>query len=225
MTRRYKLLGPLEIKAGGRLSPVLKRPKASALIAYLIVTGQLRPREALADLLWESTSTAEALRNLRTTLARIRGDVPELHISRTALAFQPGPETFVDYSTLEAVLEHTAAIDAADAAATRLDHALALYRGELLADFSLSDAPRFEAWLVAERERLRQAVVSAYARLSQIYLDAERWAVTAAIGTAAAASKVRLAGFATSSLSGTATYSAKPPPRISNRSPNTASPG
>ena len=51
MARIFNLLGPLEIQIEGQTSELAKRPKACALVAYLIVSGQTHTREALADLL------------------------------------------------------------------------------------------------------------------------------------------------------------------------------
>src|SRR5262249_11202935 len=45
-----------------------------------------------------------------------------------------------------------------------LEEAAALYTGDLLSGFSVSE-PMFEEWLVAERERLRESALEALARL------------------------------------------------------------
>jgi DNA-binding SARP family transcriptional activator len=160
MSLQFNLLGPLEIANDGQPSPLLESPKGCALLAYLLVTRQTQTREALADLLWDAASTGQALRNLRALLARIRAWVPELQVTRKALAFKPGPDTIVDLATLQVVLEDQPRADLSPDAAAKLDAALQLYRGDLLAGFSLPDAPRFEEWLVVERERLRQAVLA-----------------------------------------------------------------
>ena len=150
MPLQFNLLGSLSIETDGVPSELLKSPKGCALVAYLIVTQQTHTREFLADLLWEASSTAQALHNLRTLLNRIRSLVPELHVTRTSLAFLPGPETRVDlYRLREALTNH-------DDELSRLDEALRLYRGDLLTNFYLEGAPRFEEWLALEREHLRQ---------------------------------------------------------------------
>ena len=58
---------------------------------------------------------------------------------------------------------------------TQLDEALRLYRGDLLEDFYLEGAPRFEEWLVFEGERLRLKVKGAYQQLCKTYLETEQW--------------------------------------------------
>ncbi len=171
MSLQFNLLGSLRIESDGVPSELLKSPKACALVAYLIITGQDQTREFLADLLWESTSTARALHNLRALLNRIRDLVPELQITRTSLAFQSLPETSVDFLSLQAVLEQ----DLSRIDEVQLDAALQLYRGDLLVNFYLEGAPRFEEWLALERERLRQRVQGAYQRLCKSHLKAEQW--------------------------------------------------
>jgi len=171
MPLQFKLLGSLIIESDGAPSELLKSPKGCALITYLTITGQSHTREFLADLFWEATSTAQALRNLRALLSRIHELVPELQVTRTTLAFQPLPDTAVDFLTLQAVLEE----DPAQINDSQLDTTLQLYRGDLLANFYLGGAPRFEEWLAMERERLRQKVQGAYQRLCKSYLEAEQW--------------------------------------------------
>ena len=105
MSLQFNLLGSLSIETDGGPSDLLKGPKGCALVAYLIVTRQTHTREFLADLLWEATTTAQALHNLRALLNRIRDLVPELQITRTILVFQPLAETTVDFLSLQAVLD------------------------------------------------------------------------------------------------------------------------
>ena len=169
MSLQFNLLGSLSIETDGVPSELLKSSKGCALFAYLIVTGQSHTREFLADLFWEATSTPQALRNLRALLIRIRDLAPDLQVTRTSLAFRPGPETWTDITVLLESLKNDAENQ------TQLDEALRLYRGDLLEDFYLEGAPRFEEWLVLEREQLRIKVLTAYARLSQVYEKTGQW--------------------------------------------------
>ena len=74
-----KLLGVLQIEnEAGEISEVMKSNKGCALLAYLLVTNTSQPREVLADLLWDATSTVQPLQNLRALLTRLRKWVPEL---------------------------------------------------------------------------------------------------------------------------------------------------
>ena len=104
MARQYRLLGRLEIDDNGRPAVVMKYSKGCALLAYLIVSRQSCRREFLADLLWESSSTAQSLRNLRKLLHQIRPLAPELHATREQLSLPAHSEIDVDFFTLEQVL-------------------------------------------------------------------------------------------------------------------------
>src|SRR5207344_1444686 len=50
---------------------------------------------------------------------------------------------------------------------SRLEEALALYQGDVLPGFFLSDAPEFERWLEGERSRLREQAVDAARQLAE----------------------------------------------------------
>jgi len=169
MSREFFLFGHLEIKIDGERSELINSPKGCALVAYLMLTRKPHTREAIADLLWDVDSTAQGLRNLRALLVRLRPWLPELQVTRSALAFQPVPETWVDLSILlETLKSHGDDLN-------QLDEALRLYRGNLLEGFFLDSTARFEEWLVLEREQIRVQVLTAYARLCQAYEEAEQW--------------------------------------------------
>ena len=169
MSSRINLLGVLEIEdESGTLSPLLKWNKGVALLSYLVVTGQPQRREQLADLLWDASSTSQSLRNLRTLLSRIRKWLPSLMVTRQQVAYEAESAVAIDYLTLTATL--------ADGSITEINAALPLYRGDLLAGFFLDDAPRFNEWLLLEREQLRQQVVAAYRQICFAYSEQEAWA-------------------------------------------------
>lgn len=165
---RFTLLGMLNIQEAGQPAPLLRSRRGCALLAYLIVTRKAQSREVVADLLWESSSTSLSLTRLRVLLSRLRDWLPaDVTISRQSLAFQPAETTQVDlYAFLDGL--NSPGRD-------ELDQALQFYGGELMADFYLEDAPRFNEWLLVERERLRQQVRIAYERLCVAYAAAEEW--------------------------------------------------
>jgi hypothetical protein len=68
------------------------------------------------------------------------------------------------------------------AAGRRLAEALALYEGDFLAGFFLSEAAGFETWASAERERLHRLAVDALGRLGCWQL--ERGDYSSAVATA-----------------------------------------
>lgn len=167
MTQHFKLLGTLDIKTDTKPSAIMQSPMGLAVLSYLIVTDQVQSREGVADLLWDASTTSQALKNLRSLLSRIRKWVPELQITRQTIAFQAEANSFVDLLTLRNGL-------AADDPAT-IDAALRLYKGELLGNFYLPDAPRFNEWLWIEQEHLRRQVLDALRQLAAHYEAAAQW--------------------------------------------------
>lgn len=167
MTKQFKLLGTLSIIEAGRTSALTKNTKGCALLTYLIVTGEPQSREAVADLLWESVSTAQSLRNLRVLLTRIRPYIPELQTTRKTLTFQPNQTLSIDLITL---LEALKSEDS-----NTLEAGLRLYTGDLLAGFHLEDAPRFNEWLLLTRERLRVQVLAAFDHICDEFAEQKQW--------------------------------------------------
>jgi DNA-binding SARP family transcriptional activator/tetratricopeptide (TPR) repeat protein len=167
MRRRYKLLGALTIEEDGQTVAVVRSKKGCALLATLIVRGQPQDREALADLLWESETTAQSLTRLRILVSRVHKWVPELQVGRKQLSFQATPETSIDLTALNR------ALNSEDV--NQLNEGLRLYKGDLLDGFYLGDAPRFDEWLLLERENLRRRVMDAYRRLCTSYAEEQAW--------------------------------------------------
>ncbi len=155
------LFGGFRARLGSGEAASLPSRKAQALVAYLAVTpGQFHPRDKLAALLWGESSDARARDGLRHALAALRGALPDtkppiLLVEGPTLALNPAAVD-VDVATFERRL--------ADGTPKALDEATALYEGDLLSGFSVSE-PLFEEWLVAERERLRELALEALARL------------------------------------------------------------
>ncbi len=150
------LLGPPVVRRDG--APVtFDTRKATALLALLAVTGREHTREQLADLLWPEADSAKGRASLRRTLsvtAAVMGD--GLVISRAAVALDPAAVQ-VDVS------EFGTLIGQPDAAS--LERAVALYRSDFLAGFTLRDCPDFEEWQASVSEELRQALARGLQRL------------------------------------------------------------
>jgi DNA-binding SARP family transcriptional activator len=73
---RLRLLGGFQAGVDGGAALVLPTRKTQALLAYLAPLGQSHPREKLAGLLWGDMADAQARRNLRHALSRIRKALP-----------------------------------------------------------------------------------------------------------------------------------------------------
>ncbi|MEM7115439.1 MAG: tetratricopeptide repeat protein [Chloroflexota bacterium] len=175
MARSYKLLGSLEIAENGRLSPLMKSNKLCAILCYLIVTNKPQARTHIANLFWEGRPPREALRNLRQLLFTTGKQVPELLVTASTLTFQPTSDTHVDFHLLQAALSQRDPDQLTWTNHKQLEHALPLYRGALLNTFYLEEAPRFDEWLAATRERLRSDVFVAYHHLCSVYQEKQAW--------------------------------------------------
>jgi DNA-binding SARP family transcriptional activator/tetratricopeptide (TPR) repeat protein/TolB-like protein len=148
---RLYLLGGLRLEgetAAGRRS-VLSQPRRLALLAFLVLRaprGALR-RDELLGIFWPESDTAHARGALRNALHFLRLALgPGVIHSRGSeeIELQPGA-IWCD------AVEFDRLLDAGD-----IEGAVALYAGDLLVGLFISDAPDFEHWLDAERDRLRR---------------------------------------------------------------------
>ena len=153
--------------------------KATALLGYLAVTGRPQRRETLAALLWPDADETRARSALRRTLSVIRKELGDLGptITRDEVELVDGDDVAID---VRAFLAGAGSDDVEEVA-----RAAALWRGDLLAGFSLRDSPDFDDWQAREAERLRRVMSSACARLvdaraaagelDEAIAHAERW--------------------------------------------------
>jgi DNA-binding SARP family transcriptional activator len=140
------LLGAPALRLDGDLLRFDTR-KAVALVAVLAVSGRRHSREELAGLLWPESDNARARAALRRTLFTAAGVGPALLADRSGVALDPAA---VDCD----VVTFLACAERGGAAAAR--EAIALYRGDFLAGFSLRDSPEWEDWRSATNDRLRR---------------------------------------------------------------------
>ena len=147
----FRVLGPLEVDAGGGLIP-LGGPKQRAVLAHLLLrANQLVPADTLVDGIWGDDPPEKARNVIQTYVSHLRKAVGRDRIESLA----PGYRLRLDHSELDATrfdalmrdAKKTLSADANIAVGT-LDDALALWRGPALAD--LADQPS----LLAEAARL-----------------------------------------------------------------------
>lgn len=186
------LLGTPDIRLDGRPIVVDTR-KATALLAYLAVTGRPQSRDTLAALLWEEYDQASARGALRRTLSALKaalgGDF--LDIGRDAVALPARPDLDVDVLRFQQMLAEVRGHDhSADppcaACLSLLDEAITLYRGDFMDGFALRDGALFEDWQMAQSEDLRQVLAGALEAAGRGYL------ATGQADTAIAAARRRL---------------------------------
>ena len=145
-----RTLGTLSVRGpdGAELHGLIVQPKRLALLTYLCVATPrgFHRRDALLGLFWPESDEDHARTALRKALHVLRRALGETAIiSRGESDVCADPNAI--WSDAAAFQEH--------ADAGRLDEAMALYRGDLLPGFFLSDVPAFEHWLERERSRLR----------------------------------------------------------------------
>lgn len=179
-----QLLGTMAVQAGHGQAIRFRTDKIRALLVYLLLEGE-RPhqRQLLAALLWPEMSDALALKNLRQSLHRLQQPLAAhaphmstslLTVTRQTVQCQRPPGLDVDVHTFEALLSASEAhqhrlLHLCHDCMERLAQAVALYQGELLAGFGLSDGAAFDEWLLFWRERLHHRVIGALSNLTEAH--------------------------------------------------------
>jgi DNA-binding SARP family transcriptional activator/TolB-like protein len=159
---RLRAFGALDLRTsdGEELRAILAQPKRAALLAYLALALPRGPhrRDALLVLFWPEHDTEHA----RNALSQA------VHFLRRAL----GRDALVNATDEELRLEWgdfwcdaVAFEDALDAG--RPGEAVDLYRGDLLENFHVANAPEFDRWLDAERARLAARYAKAVINLAE----------------------------------------------------------
>jgi predicted ATPase/DNA-binding SARP family transcriptional activator len=173
------LFGALKVVLGETSITSFESDKVRALLVYLVVEAD-RPhrREALAGLLWPDQSERAARHNLSQALFNLRqaiGDATAtpafLLITRTTVQFNLTSDYWSDtavFSALLASCDHHRhrELHTCTACTHRLAEAVDVYRGDFLAQFSLSDSNGFEEWALLKRERLQHLALQAFTNLA-----------------------------------------------------------
>ncbi|MFN8467547.1 MAG: AAA family ATPase [Caldilineaceae bacterium] len=157
------LFGPPTLTIDGR-QVLLDRWKAVALLAYLAVEERPHRRDGLATLFWPELSQAKARNGLRRSLHALKQALGDdwLDAGREIVELRRTPNLTIDVWRFSALLKpqaRTAGPVAIPMAALR--EAVALYRDDFLAEFSLRDAPAFEDWRYFTAEELRREMTRA----------------------------------------------------------------
>lgn len=148
---RLTTLGSLDLRHEklGSVSTLVAQPKRFALLAYLAVEhhGDFCSRDALLALFWPESDEQRARASLRQALQFLRRALGEAGVrTRGDDAVGIDPDT---------VHTDVAAFRAAAAAGAHAD-AIGLYRGAFLPGLAVDDAPAFDLWQSAQREKLRR---------------------------------------------------------------------
>jgi DNA-binding SARP family transcriptional activator/Tfp pilus assembly protein PilF len=155
---RFRLLGPLEVRAGEDWQEI-RAPKWRSLLAVLLIkAGQIVPVDVLISEVWQDTppDTAANLVSIYVLrLRRLMGDTDGSLLRTRAPGYQLrlGPEDS-DLQVFEALFHdgrRALAAGDADGAAGLLAEALALWRGSPLADVPATPLVEAEAERLAEQ--------------------------------------------------------------------------
>lgn len=164
---RLFLLGAPRIERDGAPVEVDTR-KAIALVTYLAVEGQAFRRDSLAGLLWPEHDTNQARGALRRTLSTLKKAMggEGLVADRATVALAPDAAS-IDALEFRSLVDQSAIPFAAGDFARSLpllEKAVALYRGDFLAGFSLRDSVDFEDWQFFQAEAHRRLMATALER-------------------------------------------------------------
>ncbi len=157
---KLHFLGPPRIERGNQILAVDTR-KATALLAYLALTGERPSRDWRAAFLWPEFDDARAKAALRRTLSALKAAVggEALHATREIIGLE-GEAVWCDAVAFQQ------SVGAGD-----LETAVSLYRDDFMSGFSLRDAMPFDDWQLQQAEHLRRELDGVLARLVQKAAD------------------------------------------------------
>lgn len=160
---KMSLLGQAYLAYGDDPLANLVSAKARALLFFLAVDGRFHARHSLANLFWGDLPEADARRNLRGVLMKLRQTLaPYLHVTAQEVGFNFNSPHELDVATFCHFLSGTATF-------SQLQQAVSLYQGEFLAEFYIRQAPEFEAWVMQQRSQMQEMAVRALLLLAQQY--------------------------------------------------------
>ncbi|MEO0974653.1 MAG: alpha/beta fold hydrolase, partial [Pseudomonadota bacterium] len=193
---RINVIGELTLHQGSSALTLPASRKTRALLAYLVVTARPHRRERLCELFWEVPDDPRA--SLRWSLSKLRAivndeDAERIAADRERVAF--------DMSRADVDVHHTRSLLNEPHATLSWEQlsALAQQLAEPLLDgIDLLDHTEFQAWLEAERERLRKLRAEVLSQLvahqdtpaDQAAEHAQTWLALAPFSTDAATAAV-----------------------------------
>jgi len=163
-TLHISLLGDFAVHYGDTPVSAINTPRLQSLLAYLVLHRNApQPRNHVAYTFWPDSTDAQARSNLRTLLHRLRDALPQadrfLYADAHTLQWMADAPFTLDVSDFEA---HANPVGDPAAAREVLEHAAAVYRGDLLPGC-------YDDWIIPERERLRQTFEEVLEWLVQSY--------------------------------------------------------
>lgn len=171
-------LGRVQIFIDDKPVTGLASNKVIALLIYLAQTGQIHPREALAELFWAFRTQEQSLSNLRVVVSSIRKSLnPYVTITRSNLGMNHSSSYTFDgaiitraYALLQEVGEITS-----PQLEQRVASAIEQYQGPFLHGFTVDASPEYEDWVQRERERYEDMTIAMYDALVTYHLGTESY--------------------------------------------------
>ena len=196
LTFSLSLLGSFSASFAEMPLTKFRTNKAQALLTYLVVENKtFHQRDTLMTLLWPGLPQKSAQINLRQVLYQVNKLVPQkagvtvededtavslLISDRKRVELNPEYPIECDVTQFSTLLQrswqhnHENVLSCPHCLAW-LEEAIALYRGDFLADFSLYDSSNYEAWAQVKRETLRRQMLDTLDTLTQIYMAAQNY--------------------------------------------------
>ncbi len=172
MTLQLHLLGRPQISSDGRDLASKVGAKSLALMAYLAaVSPQHVSRATLANLLWTDRSEEASRYRLRHTLWEVRRSLGRDFLLSDDDACWIGPceDAHIDVCDFKTGCQSLGLgqRESKPADPQQLSKLVCLYLGDLLEGLAVREAPLFEEWLLAEREKLQLLYLEALWRLAR----------------------------------------------------------
>ncbi|HWH01393.1 MAG TPA: BTAD domain-containing putative transcriptional regulator [Pilimelia sp.] len=185
-TVEFRILGPIQVWAGGRARPAGEPRQRAVLAALLINVGRVVSVETLVDRVWGDAPPMRARRSLQAHIARVRrilDDVAGSSWTRPRVVREPGgyvvaaTEDQVDALRFRRLVAQARRPDVPESTrAWRLREALDLWRGEPLAGIPGAWATRIRCAL--RQDHIDATVAWARAEIRLGNADAMVWPLT-----------------------------------------------
>ncbi len=173
------LFGSPQIRLNG-VTVEIAIQKAVALLVYLALTRVPHRRDILASLFWPDYEQASARTYLRQALYELTKTLGHdwFDVSREEVGLAQRLSIQTDVHEFRTLTN----LGADDINADALRQAIALYKGDFLAGFSLPDCPEFDQWQLLETENLRHILVETLQALMRWQIDRQEYAAAIELG-------------------------------------------
>src|SRR4051812_24529840 len=154
----FRILGPLEVVDEGRSLPLGGVRQRALLTALILRMNEVVPSDRLLDEVWADDPPASGVRVVQVYVSELRKILgPETIQTRPSGYVLVGEPESLDLHRFSLLVDEARGADPAGAAA-RLREALALWRGEALADFAYDSFAQGE---IARLDEMRLAALEA----------------------------------------------------------------